>query len=42
MLTQKLIMKLIITILWLLFMTPAAITFVRKHQPKLSGSDVFL
>lgn len=42
MLIQKLIIKTILTILWLLFMTQAAITFVRKYQPKLSGSDVFL
>ena len=42
MFTQKLIMKSIITIIWLLIMAPVIISFVRKNQPKLSGSDVFL
>lgn len=42
MLTQKLIMNSIITILWLLIMTPVIIPFVRKNQPKPNESDKFL
>lgn len=42
MFTQKLIIKSILTILWLLIMSPVIIPLVRKNQPKPSDSDVFL
>lgn len=42
MLIQKLIMKSIITIIWLLIMTPIIIPFARKNQPKPNESDKFL
>lgn len=39
---QKLIIKSIITMLWLLIMLPVIIPFVRKNQPKSTESDKFL
>lgn len=42
MLIQKLFVKSILTILWLLIMSPVIIPFIRKNQPKPDDSDVFL
>ena len=42
MLIQKLFVKIILTILWLLFMLPVIIPFIRKSQSKPNDSDMFL
>ena len=42
MLTQKLIIKSILTILYVLIMSPVIIPFVRKNLPKPNESDKFL